>query len=92
MLQEELGFAADNSLYKGIPVGGLFGDGLAEGERVAARLMVCEIQMVSGYRCWSALAWQAIKPQVARTSNGRSASTYGLNCAGGCAVFQLRLP
>jgi hypothetical protein len=46
-LQEELGVAADNGLDQGIAVGGLLGDGLAEGEGIAASLVGGEVEVVS---------------------------------------------
>jgi hypothetical protein len=46
--QEELGVAADESLDKGISVSGLLGDRLAKGKRIAARLVVGQVEMVRG--------------------------------------------
>lgn len=47
-LQEEFGVAADGSLEKGIPVGGLLGDRLAECKGVAAGVSLCQVKMMGG--------------------------------------------
>lgn len=47
-LQEEFGVAADGGLEKGIPVGGLLGDGLAECKGVTAGVGLCQVKMMSG--------------------------------------------